>query len=78
MGLSHGLMKFGIDIVADEIEKGRELGKTDSLGVGFVSFGEAVQEGEDLFRGDLVDGSITEFLDKPLDDGPVGSHRIFF
>jgi hypothetical protein len=37
--------KFGIDIVADEIEKGRELGKTDSFGVGFVAFGEAVQEG---------------------------------
>jgi hypothetical protein len=45
MGLSHGFLKFGIDIVADEIEKGRELGKTDSFGVGFVSFGEAVQEG---------------------------------
>ena len=54
------------------------MGKTDSFGVGFVSFGEAVQEGEDLFRGDLVDGSITEFIDIPLDDGPVGSHRIFF
>jgi hypothetical protein len=43
-------MKFGINIVADEIEKGRELGKTDPLGVGFVSFGEAVQEGEDVFQ----------------------------
>jgi hypothetical protein len=31
--------------IADEIEKGRELGITDSLGVGFVAFGEAVQEG---------------------------------
>ena len=73
-----GIPEFGIDIVADEIEKGRELGKTDPLGVGFVAFGEAVQECKDLFRGDLVDGSITEFLDKPLDDGPVGSHRVFF
>jgi hypothetical protein len=70
--------KLGIDIVADEIEKGRELGKTDSFGVGFVSFGEAVQECKDLFRGDLLDGTIAEFMDKPFDDGPVGSHRIFF
>jgi hypothetical protein len=36
--------EFGIDIVADKIEKGRELGITDSFGVGFVAFGEAVQE----------------------------------
>ncbi len=70
--------EFGIDIVADEIEKGRELGITDSLGVGFVSFGEAVQEGEDVFWRDLVDRSITKFTDVPLDDGLVGSHRIFF
>ena len=38
------ITKFGIDIVAHEIEKGRKLGITDSLGVGFVAFGEAVQE----------------------------------
>jgi hypothetical protein len=35
--------KFGISIVADEIEKGRELGITDPFGVGFVSFGKTVQ-----------------------------------
>ncbi len=70
--------EFGIDIVAYEIEGGRELGKTDPLGVGFVSLGEAVQECKDLFRGDLVDGTITEFPDISLDDGPVGSHHIFF
>ena len=51
---------------------------TDSLGVGFISFGETVQECEDLFRGDLLDGAITKFLDKPFDDGPADSHRIFF
>jgi hypothetical protein len=70
-------MKFGINIVADEIEKGRELGKTDPLSVGFVSFGEAVQEGEDVFRDDLVDRTITKFFDIPLDDYPVGSNRFF-
>ena len=70
--------EFGIDILADEVEKGRELGITDSFGVGFVSLGEAIQEGEDVFWRDLVDGSITEFSDIPLDDCLVGSHRIFF
>jgi hypothetical protein len=43
--------EFGIDIIADEVEKGRDLGITDSLGVGFVAFGESVQECKDLFRG---------------------------
>ena len=70
--------EFGVDIVADEIEKGRELGKADPFGVGFVSFGEAVQECKDLFRGYLLNGTIAEFMDKPFDDGLVGSHRIFF
>jgi hypothetical protein len=40
-----GIPEFGINIVTDEIEKGRELGKANSLGVGFVAFGEAVQVG---------------------------------
>jgi hypothetical protein len=54
------------------------LGITDSFGVGFVSLGEAVQEGEDVFWRGLVDRSITKFFDIPFDDGLVGSHRIFF
>ena len=29
----------------DEIEKGRDLGITDSLSVGLVAFGETLQEG---------------------------------
>jgi hypothetical protein len=37
--------EFGIDVVTHEIKKGRELGIADSLGVGFVSFGETVQVG---------------------------------
>jgi hypothetical protein len=70
--------EFGVDIVADEIEKGRKLGKTDSLGIGFVAFGESVQELKDLLWRDFFDGSIAEFIDKPFDDCPVGSHLIFF
>ena len=37
--------KLEIDIVADEIEKGRELGITNSLGVRFVAVYEAVKKG---------------------------------
>ena len=52
-------------------------GYTIKLIFGFVPFGKTVQECKDLLQGDLVDGSITEFFDIPLNDGPVGSHRIF-
>ncbi len=31
-----------------------------------------------MVRGDLIDGAITEFFNVLLDDGPVGSRRIFF
>jgi hypothetical protein len=78
MGLSHGFLSSGSILLRTKLKKEEDLGITDSFGVGFVAFGEAVQEGEDVFRGDLVDGSITEFFDIPFDDGPVGSHRIFF
>ena len=37
----------------------------------------AVQEGEDVFRGDLILGTITELTDESIDDGLVGSDRIF-
>jgi hypothetical protein len=36
-----------------------------------------VQVGQDLLRGDLLYGSITEFMDKPSDNSPVSSHRVF-
>jgi hypothetical protein len=39
----------------------------DVFGVRFVAFGEAVQESEDLFRGDLINGTISEFPDKSFD-----------
>jgi hypothetical protein len=38
------------------------LGIADPFGLWIVLFDEAVQEGEEVFRGDLVDGTITEFL----------------
>ncbi len=39
--------------------------------------GKAVQEGKDLFRGDVINRAIAEFLNKSLDDGQVSSPRIF-
>jgi hypothetical protein len=36
-----------------------------------VAVGKAVQESENVFNCDLVDGSITEFFDIPLNDGPI-------
>ena len=51
---------------------------TGSIIIGFIPFGEAVQEGEDVFRGDLIDGTITEFFNEPLNNGLIGSDRIFF
>ena len=70
------VLKLGVEIVTYEIEKRRELGKLDPPGERFVSFGEAVPKCEDVFRGDLINGTITEFPDIPLDVGPVGSHWI--
>jgi hypothetical protein len=45
MDLSQGLRSSGSDMVADKIEERTALGITDSLGAGFVSFGETVQVG---------------------------------
>lgn len=39
-----------------------------------VSFGKVVQKYEGVFRADLINGTITEYPDIPLDVGPVGSH----
>lgn len=37
-GIVEWITKFGIDIIVDEIEKGNELGITNSFGAGFVAF----------------------------------------
>ena len=54
------------------------MGITNPLGVWLVAVSEAVQEGEDVFRSDLIDKTITELPDESFDDGPVGTHRVFF
>jgi hypothetical protein len=58
--------------------KTKENAEYNSFGVGFVFLGESVQESKDLFRCDLINGTIAVFMNKPSDDGPVSSHRIFF
>jgi hypothetical protein len=44
----------------NSIKKGGASAKAAPLGVGLVAFGETVQESKDLFRGYLLNGSITK------------------
>jgi hypothetical protein len=41
-------MQTVIQIVADEIEKGTNVGIADALGVGLVTFGESIQKPQDI------------------------------
>ena len=67
-----------IQIVADEIEKGTNVGISDTLGVGLVALGESIQKPQDIIRCYLIDFEITEFQTKLINDRLVGSNRIFF
>ena len=40
-----------------------------------ITLGDSVQEGEDVFLSDLIEGTVT-ILDKPFEYGLVGSYRI--
>ncbi len=37
-----------IQVIADEIEKGTDVGIADTLGVGLVAFGESIQKPQDI------------------------------
>ena len=37
-----------IEIVADEIEEGTNVGIADAFGVGLVAFGESIQKPQDI------------------------------
>ena len=37
-----------IEIVADEIEEGADVGIADTFGVGLVTFGESIQKPQDI------------------------------
>jgi len=47
--------EFRIDIVANKIEKGRELGKSAPLGLKFSAFGELVHDVQNIINRQLSD-----------------------
>jgi hypothetical protein len=67
-----------IEIVADEIEEGANMGIADTLGVRFVAFGESIQKPQDIIGCYLIYLEITEFQTKLINNRLVGSNRIFF
>ncbi|MGD9249603.1 MAG: hypothetical protein PVG19_00170 [Desulfobacterales bacterium] len=42
------ITQFVIEIVADEIEEGTNVGIADTLGVGLAAFGESIQKSQDI------------------------------
>ncbi|MFO7686647.1 MAG: hypothetical protein R6V60_11190 [Desulfobacterales bacterium] len=68
----------GIDVIAEKIEKGRQVGITDSFGAGFVTVGKVVQKGKDVFRCNLFNLGFTQILAEPVNDGLIRSNGIFF
>ena len=42
------IYKAVVQIVADEIEEGTNVGITDAFGVGFVSLGESIQKSQHI------------------------------
>ena len=67
-----------IEIVADEIEEGTDVGIADAFGVRLVAFGESIQKSQDIVGRYLIDLVITEFQTELINDRFVGSNRIFF
>jgi hypothetical protein len=67
-----------IEIVANEIEKGADVGISDAFGVGIVTFGESIQKPQDIIGCYLVDLKITEFKTEVINDRLIGSNRVFF
>ena len=67
-----------IQIIADEVEEGTNVGIADAFGVRLVALGESIQEPQDIVGCYLADFVITKFLAEPIDDRLVGPDRIFF
>ena len=55
-----GISYTGIDVIAEKIEKGRQVGIADSFGIGFVTVGKAVQKGKDIILCNLFNLGMTE------------------
>ena len=66
-----------IEIVADEIEEGADVGIADAFGVGLVALGESILKPQDIVRCYLVDLVVTEFQTELINDRLVGSNRVF-
>jgi hypothetical protein len=64
--------------VYDEAEEGAKKREAESLGGLPCSFGEAAQEGKDLFRGQGFSFSVTELGGKPCKKVFIVSDRVFF
>ena len=76
--LSTWITQVVIEIVADEIEEGADVGIADTFGVGLVTFGESIQKPQDIVGWHLVNLVITEFQTELINDRLIGSNRIFF
>jgi len=73
-----GILESFINVVADEIKKGGQLGITVFSGEFVVAFGETVQERQDVIGGNIIDGMITKFMAKFADSKFIRPCRIFF
>ena len=67
-----------VQIVANEIEEGTNVGIADAFGVRLVALGKSIKKPQDIIRCYLVYLVITELLAEPFNDRLVGSNRIFF
>jgi hypothetical protein len=54
------------------------VGITDSFCVWLIAVGKAIQKGQDLIGGNLVDFGFTEILAESVNDGLIRSNGIFF
>jgi hypothetical protein len=73
-----GIPRVVIEIVADEIEEGTNVGIADTLVVGLVAFGESNQESQDIVGCYLIDFKLAEFQTELINDRLEGSNRVFF
>lgn len=76
MDLSQRLLGSGSRLLPTRLKNEARWETQTRLVQGLFTLGVTVQEREDLFRGDLFNGTITEFPDKPFGDGPLKSQKL--
>ena len=72
-----GIGAIRVDVVADEIEKRRQVGITDVFGVRLVAVGNAVQKRQDLIGRKLSNLSISKILTESVNQGPLRLDSFF-